>query len=65
MRLTSTATYNIMQAMRDSGRAGMHIAIDLLAYEELGTGDCWRTDDSLKKDRCRPRRERQRRLRAC
>jgi hypothetical protein len=38
-----------MQAMRDSGRAGMHIAVDLLAYEELGTGDCSRADDSLKK----------------
>jgi hypothetical protein len=22
----------------------MHIAIDLLAYYELGTGDCWRTE---------------------
>ena len=38
MRLTSTATDNITQAMRDSGRAGMHIAhiaIDLLVYWEL------------------------------
>ena len=38
-----------MQAMRDSGRAGMHIALDLFVYYELGNGDCWRTDDSLKK----------------
>jgi hypothetical protein len=36
-----------MQAMRDSGRAGMHIAVDLLVYYELGTGDCWRTEASL------------------
>ena len=38
MRLTSTATDNITQAMRDSGPAGMHIAhiaIDLLVYWEL------------------------------
>jgi hypothetical protein len=27
----------------------MHIAVDLPVYQELGTGDCCRTDDSLKK----------------
>jgi hypothetical protein len=64
---------SIIQAMKDSCRAGMHIAVDLVVYCELGTGDRWRIQASLlacasyqsitqQKDRCRPPRESQRRL---